>query len=377
MERRACEPRPNWQKRVESHGLHYHTLGGETYWDESACYQFRPAEIDTIEVAAYRLHEMCLEIVQEVIDQRQFGLFLIPPEFEDLVIRSWEQDDFSIYGRFDLVYDGTAPPRLLEYNADTPTALVEAAVAQWFWLTDVDPQGDQFNSIHEHLIEAWKQLRQRDDNPIHFSALSGVVEDYVTVEYLRDTAIQAGFDTDYLDVEDIGWNEARLRFIDLRERPIRQLFKLYPWEWVVREEFATQVRSTPVRWIEPPWKMILSCKSILPLLYDRFPTSPYLLPASFEPLPGDHVRKPIHGREGSNIQVVVGGKVIFETDGPYDEGPFVYQEFRPPRPFEERYPICGAWMIGGYACGLGIREDDSYITRNTSRFLPHRMNSDL
>jgi glutathionylspermidine synthase len=135
------------------------------------------------------------------------------------------------------------------------------------------------------------------------------------------------------------------------------------------------VQSANIRWIEPPWKMILSCKSILPLLYDRYPTSPYLLPASFDPLPGDYVRKPIHGREGSNIQVVVGGRTVFETDGPYGEGPFVYQEFRPPRPFAGRYPICGTWIINEEACGLGIREDDSYITRNTSRFLPHRMTS--
>ncbi len=373
MERRAVEPRPDWQKRVESHGLFYHTLGGVPYWDETACYQFRPSEIDTLEIAANRLHEMALDIVQEVIDTRQFGLFLVPPEFEDMVIRSWEQREFSIYGRFDLVYDGTAPPRLLEYNADTPTALVEAAVAQWFWLIDHDPNGDQFNSIHEQLLAAWQLLRQRDDSPIHFSALSGVVEDYVTVEYLRDTAIQAGFDTDYLDVEDIGWHHERGRFVDLRERPIRRLFKLYPWEWIIRDDFSEQVRWANVRWIEPAWKMILSCKSILPLLYDRFPTSPYLLPASFDPLPGDHVRKPVHGREGSNIQVVVGGRVVFETDGPYPDGPFVYQEFRPPRPFDGRYPICGTWIINDTACGLGIREDDSFITRNTSRFLPHRM----
>jgi glutathionylspermidine synthase len=310
-----------------------------------------------------------------VIEQRQFGLFFIPPEWEDFVIRSWEQQEFSLYGRFDLVYDGTAPPRLLEYNADTPTALVEASVAQWFWLTDHDSHGDQFNSIHERLIDGWKRLRERDDSPIHFSALSGVVEDYVTVEYLRDTAMQAGFDTDYLDVEQVGYNPTRHRFVDVRERPIKRLFKLYPWEWVIRDEFSRHVQGSNTRWIEPPWKMVLSCKSILPLLYDRFPTSPYLLPASFDPLPGDYVRKPIHGREGSNIQVVVGGNIVFETDGPYSEGPFIYQQFAPPRPFESRYPICGTWVIGDEACGLGIREDESYITRNTSRFLPHRMTS--
>jgi glutathionylspermidine synthase len=373
MERRAVEPRPRWQKRVESHGLFYHTLGGVPYWDETACYQFRPSEVDSIELAADTLHRMCLEIVEEVITQGLFGLFFIPAAFEDMVKRSWERRDPSIYGRFDLVYDGDSPPRLLEYNADTPTSLVESAVAQWFWLQDTDPGGDQFNSIHERLLEGWKALREGDDSPIHFSALSGVVEDYVTVEYLRDTAIQAGFDTDYVDVERIGWNPARRRFVDERERPIRRLFKLYPWEWVLRDDFAPHVLEAPMAWMEPPWKMILSCKSILPLLYDRFPTCPYLLPASFDPLPGNYVRKPIHGREGSNIRIVVAGEVVGETDGPYGEGPFVYQKFSPPRPFDGRYPVLGAWIVNGQACGMGIREDDETITRNTSRFVPHRM----
>jgi glutathionylspermidine synthase len=373
MERRAVEPRPNWPKRVESHGLLYHTLGGVPYWDESACYLFRPAEIDTLEAAAEDLHAKCIEVVEQVVGERLFGLFMIPPAFEEMVVRSWKYQEPGVYGRFDLVYDGTAPPKLLEYNADTPTALVEASVAQWFWLQDTEPGGDQFNSIHEKLLDAWAALRQRDDSPIHFSALSGVVEDYVTVEYLRDTAIQAGFETDYLDVEDVGYNAQSRRFVDTRDRPIRRLFKLYPWEWVVRDEFGRFVPEAPTRWVEPAWKMILSCKSILPLLWERYPHCPYLLPASFEPLGGSYVKKPIHGREGSNVQVVVDGRVVVETDGPYGEGPFVYQQFAPPRPFDGRYPICGAWVVNGKACGLGIREDGGAITRNTSRFLPHRM----
>jgi glutathionylspermidine synthase len=373
MERVALQPRPNWQKRVESHGLLYHTLGGVPYWDESACYQFRPGEIDNFQDATEALHAMCLEVVAEVIRDRYFGLFLVPPEFQDLVVKSWEQQEPTIYGRFDLAYDGSGPPRMLEYNADTPTALVEAAVAQWFWLQDTDPRGDQFNSIHEELLEAWKALRERDDSPIHFSALSGVVEDYVTVEYLRDTAIQAGFDTDYLDVEQIGWDLARRHFVDGRNRPIRRMFKLYPWEWMLRDEFGKLVPTARTRWVEPPWKMILSCKSILPLLWDRFPDCPYLVPASFDPLEGDFVRKPVHGREGSNVTVVIGGQVVHETDGPYGEGPFVYQRLVPLKPFDGHYPVLGTWFVNGKSCGLGIREDDAMITRNTSRFIPHCM----
>jgi glutathionylspermidine synthase len=377
MQRLALEPRPNWQKRVESHGLLYHTLGGEPYWDETACYQFRSAEIDNLELATEALHRMCLDVVVEVIQERSFGLFLIPPEFEEMVVRSWEEQEPSIYGRFDLAYDGSGPPRLLEYNADTPTALVEAAVAQWFWVQDHDPRGDQFNSIHERLIDGWKALRERDPSPIHFSALSGVVEDYVTVEYLRDTAIQAGFETDYLDVEQVGWDGPHGRFVDRHDRPIERLFKLYPWEWLVRDEFGQHIPRAATRWVEPAWKMILSCKSILPLLYDRYPDSPYLVPASFEPsakvLGGRYVRKPVHGREGSNIQVVVDGRVVHQTGGPYDDGPFVYQQLVPVRPFDGRYPVLGTWVINGVACGMGIREDGALITQNTSRFLPHLM----
>lgn len=374
MHRINVDPRPNWQKRVESKGFFYHTLRGEKYWDESATYQLTSYEVDTLDIAASTLHEMCMELVQEVIDQRRFGLFYIPKQFEEMVIRSWEEREPSIYGRFDLAYDGVGAPKLLEYNADTPTALVEASVVQWFWLKDVDERGDQFNSIHERLIEAWQALREHDDRPIHFTALEGNVEDYVTVEYLRDTAIQAGFETLYLDVEQIGWNEHRREFVDTAGMPLHRCFKLYPWEWILREEFGNHVPQASTRWIEPAWKMILSCKSILPMLYERYPECPYLLPASFQEIEGgNYVVKPIHAREGSNIKLVVNGRVQQETDGPYAECPTIYQQLAPMKAHHGHYPVFGCWIVNGVSCGLGIREDDTMITRNTSRFVPHQM----
>lgn len=373
MHRISVDPRPNWQKRVEQHGLMFHTLRGERYWDESAAYQLSSYEIDQLELAANTLHEMCLDLVQEVIDQRMFGLFMIPKEFEEMVIRSWEEQEPSIYGRFDFAYDGVGAPKLLEYNADTPTALLEASIVQWQWLKDIDERGDQFNSIHERLIEAWKALRERDDGPIVFSALEGIPEDYITVEYLRDTAIQAGFDTDYIDVELIGWNRASRTFVERSGRPIHRLFKLYPWEWIVREEFGKNVLVAPTKWTEPAWKMILSCKSILPMLYDRHPDNPYLLPASFEPLEGNYVRKPVHAREGANITVVINGQTRIATDGVYADSPSVYQALAPMKAHDGHYPVYGTWIVNGVACGLGIREDDTMVTQNTSRFVPHQM----
>jgi len=142
-------------------------------------------------------------------------------------------------------------------------------------------------------------------------------EDFITVEYLRDTAIQAGLETEYLDIEQIGWDSLHHTYVDLSGRPIHALFKLYPWEWLIREDFGAHIPSVRMTWIEPAWKMLLSSKALLPLLYEKFPDSPLLLPASFDPLLGDYIRKPILGREGANMQIVRGGQVVFETQGPY------------------------------------------------------------
>ena len=111
----------------------------------------------------------------------------------------------------------------------------------------------------------------------------------------------------------------------------------------------------------------------MPLLYDRHPDSPYLLPASFRELPGDYVRKPVHGREGANISVIRGGRPVEVTDGVYDESPNVYQAIAPMKSYDGRYPVFGVWVVNGMACGLGIREDGTMITQNTSRFVPHHM----
>jgi len=372
MLRRQSTPRQNWPQIVESQGMHYHSLDDVPYWDESAYYEFTAAEIDTLEEATYELDRMCLEAVQHVIDEDRFDEFLIPVEFRDFIRRSWEQDEHSVYGRFDLAYDGTFEPKLLEYNADTPTSLLEAAVIQWYWLQDKFPSASQFNSIHERLLEIWQVLARATSGTWYFASVAGSVEDYMNVNYLRDVAAQAGAQTAYIAMEDIGWNAAGRVFTDTEENPIRHCFKLYPWEWMYRDEFGCHLVEAACQWMEPPWKAILSNKAILPVLWELFPDSPYLLQASFEPLPeGNYVKKPILGREGANIQVFEHGKLFLQTDGPYD-GPAIYQEIWPLPRFDDKYFACvGSWIVNGWACGMGIREDESLVTGNLSRFIPH------
>ncbi len=372
MQRIRTITRPNWQAAVEALGFHFHSVGEQPYWDESAYYQFTSAEIDGIEKATYELDKMCLAAVQQVIDRNLYEQFQIPPQCIPWIAKSWERDEQTVYGRFDLALDPHGVPKLLEYNADTPTSLLEAAVIQWHWMKERHADLDQFNSIHERLIEAWAAVKPTLHGAMYFTCMRESLEDFMTIAYLRDTAMQAGLETAHIALEDIGWNHGRRLFVDERESHISDCFKLYPWEWMIREQFAEMLLTDTTRWLEAPWKMILSNKAILPLLYEMFPKSPYLLPASFQQPSGNYVRKPILSREGANVQVVVNGQTIAQTEGDYGE-PFVYQAWQPTRNFDGNYPIIGSWMVNGYACGIGIREDRTPITQNTSRFVPHVM----
>lgn len=371
MRRVTAPPRAHWRHEAEKIGFTYHTIDGDLYWDEGGWYEFSLAEIEEIEVATNTLHALCLQAVQVVLDQDRLDEFGIPSEFHPWVRASWDNDEPTVYGRFDLAWDGKSPPKLLEYNADTPTALFEAAVVQWHWLQSVHPGLDQFNSLHENLIEAWEYLRRHGIANISFAATAGHEEDFANVTYLRDTAAQAGIGTQYLDVSSIGFDSTNKFFVDTDGEPIHRLFKLYPWEWMIFEEFGRHLIDSRTQWLEPPWKLLLSNKAMLVVLWELFPDCDYLLPTAWQPFPGDYVRKPILSREGSNIQVVRNGMVEQETYGPYSHQPTIYQAHHPLMNSEGRYAVLGSWIVGDTACGLGIREDINPVTHDTSRFVPH------
>ncbi len=371
MRRLTAPPRIDWVRDVEEIGFTYHTIDGDVYWDEAGWYEFSLSEIEEIEAATNRLHEMSLQAVQVVLDDDRFEEFGIPPAFRDWIRASWDNDEPTLFGRFDLAYDGRTPPKLLEYNADTPTALFEAAVVQWHWQQAVHPELDQFNSLHEQLIDAWKYLRKQGLKRLSFSATADHEEDFGNVTYLRDTAAQGGIATDYLDVSAIGFDSQRRTFVGINGEPINNMFKLYPWEWMIGEEFGSHLLTAETHWLEPPWKMLLSNKALLVLLWEMFPGHENLLAADWEPLNGDYVRKPILSREGSNIQLVRRGEVELETEGPYADESVIYQAFHPLANMGRGHAVLGSWIIGDTACGLGMREDENPITHNTSRFVPH------
>ena len=395
MKRISITPRAGWQQKVESVGLVFHTPEDERpdgeqarpYWDESAAYSFTAAEIDTLEAAGNELQTMCLAAAQHIIDNKRYAELNIPWAAIPAIEWAWENEPPAIYGRFDVSWAGAASgqaPKLLEYNADTPTSLLEAAVVQWHWLKEmpeslVSSKPDQFSSIHEKLIAKWKDLDSYLAKPVYFAALD-YPEDQLTTVYLRDTAEQAGVKTLQMYMAEIGWNDELQAFLDPNEDQMFSVFKLYPWEAMLAEEFGPHALDTyqAVRWIEPIWKMLLSNKGILPILWELYPGHENLLEAHFDSPKNMHsyVKKPLLSREGSNITLVRPDQQAIQTDGPYVGQKMVYQALAPEAMFAEangkpRYPVLGLWMVDQACCGLGIRESAGPITDNLSSFVPH------
>ena len=384
MKRENLIPRPDWPAKMEALGFGFHSIDG-IYWDERACYAFTAAEIDTLEAATAACHEMCLAAAQYVIDKNLYHLFAIPPAFIPMIEQSWNNDEATFFGRFDFSWDAglasSSAPKMLEYNADTPTSLIEASVAQWYWLKEVKPDADQFNSLHEKMIERFKEIKVElgaglNANTIHFSCVGDSEEDVGNLDYLCDVAMQAGLNAPFIDIADIGWDSVAKKFADSNNTEIKALFKLYPWEWMVREAFGMNLLDSPMRVIEPAWKMLLANKAILPILWALYPDHPNLLPAFFEPqkFVTDFVKKPLLSREGGNVTIKTGNREI-AIPGEYGAEGFIYQAFHPVPNFREggadNYMVIGSWIIGDEPAGIGIREDESPVTKNTSRFLPH------
>ena len=384
MRRAAIAERAGWRDIADAQGFTFHHDGGEQYWDERACYVFTLEEIERgIEEPTVELHAMCLDLVADVVgSQELMERLAIPAEHRDFVAGSWKANAPSLYGRFDFAYDGEGPAKLLEYNADTPTSIYETGFFQWAWLEALIadkrvPDGaDQFNSLHEKLIARFAEIFAKGSF-VHFTSVESEVEDRQTVRYLEDLARQAGLEPKFVAIDKIGI-DAEGKFVDEESFIVGAIFKLYPWEDLLRERYADKLTGAGTLWLEPAWKAVLSNKGMLPLLWDRHKGHPNLLPAFFDgdaaskaELGNSYVRKPLFSREGWDVELVDEGRRMKGRPAGYgEEGHVVQALARLPR-MTGKYPVVGSWIVGAEAAGLSIREDRSRVTRNLSRFVPH------
>ncbi|MEG8040734.1 glutathionylspermidine synthase family protein [Sphingomonas sp. LR60] len=238
------------------------------------------------------------------------------------------------------------------------------------------PDADQYNRLHDALVARFDALLT-PGSTLHFASVADHEEDRQTVRYLEDTARQAGLDPAFVAIDRIGVDEDG-QFVDEESVLIAALFKLYPWEDMLREPYAAHLPATKTMFLEPAWKAILSNKGMLPLLWERHRGHPNLLPAAFADdavgaaaIGERFVRKPLFSREGWDIELHDGSAEDRGPEGGYGEEGHIVQALSPLPVFDGQHAVIGSWIVGDEPVAMSIREDDGPITRDLARFVPH------
>lgn len=349
------------------------------------------------EAAAYyeagnALYDMYVEAGQYVIDNDLFLELDIPYNLVDHITRSWDNDHRHLYGRFDFAggVDGL-PIKLIEFNADTPTSLFETAVVQWALLkANGMNEAAQFNTVYNSIRDNFRRLVTGDADPaefgayyrfqnILFSSIAGLPEDERTTRFLQQMASDAGFQTDFCYMHEVGFLEDQGIFNPSNVR-FDYWFKLYPWEDIALQTDGINgilddiTRNTDTVILNPAYTLLFQSKGIMKVLYELFPDSPYLLETGYQPLQGKkQVAKTMFGREGANTTIYdAAGNILKQMPGEYQRYRQVYQEFAEyPKDAQGRNYQAGVFFAWE-ACGLGFRRGGEIID-NLSKFVAHRV----
>ncbi|MDY3049687.1 MAG: glutathionylspermidine synthase family protein [Rothia sp. (in: high G+C Gram-positive bacteria)] len=390
--------RQDWEQTIAREGLIYSLEGPEDtdhYWNEFAAYEFSVAEALWIQEQVEQAHQMCLAAIDHIISGPLKYRLGLSEQALKLAIDSWRWHEYDFYGRFDFIYNPDQHSlKLLEYNADTPTGLVETAVSQssWFKGQQMAMRGyKEWNDLGHAFAARWAQIKKRVKHPVlHLACVNPDIdelgEDLENLKVVAHAASMAGWETHLIYIDDLRWKADSRIWQDGQGRRVYNLFKLYPWEDMVEDAYGQVLFEGGYQalenWFEPAWKMFLSNKVLLQALWELYPNHPLLLPTSLEADHGftDWVKKPIFGREGDGIVVEAPsyGVQAAHTDGYMTatarEDEYIYQQYVHPPSFSGQdqsvhYPVLGAWVVGGKAMAFGVRESDGAITDGYCRFV--------
>jgi glutathionylspermidine synthase len=375
---------------LEKLGFAWHTDNDNTPYIADELVVINEAQAQAYYDAANELYDMYIKAGEFVIEHNLLHDIGIPFNLVELVKESWENDvHWHLYGRFDLAGGiDDKPIKLLEFNADTPTALFETAIVQWALLkyNGMD-ETRQFNALYEALRDNFRRIVTLYDDPDRFdslyegwrflfSSVQGNIEEEQTVRLLQHIAEDAGFNTAFAYADEVAFDAKDGIFVD--DTNYELWFKLIAWEEIALEEpdlamLLTQiVKNRKAIIFNPAYTLMFQSKGMLPILWELFPGHPLLLESSFQPLEGmKQVQKPFFGREGESIRILnEEGNIIKGEPGAYDNFKSVYQAYTElPQDEQGRYYQAGVFYAYE-ACGLGYRRGGA-ILNNTSKFVGH------
>ena len=375
---------------LESLGFVWHTDSDETSYISDELIVITEEEAEAYYEATNTLYDMVVEAAEHVVENNLFHEIGIPFNLVEVIKESWENDvHWHLYGRFDLAggLDGK-PIKLLEFNADTPTALFETAIIQWAMLKqDGLEESSQFNALYEALVDNFKRLvtleedvsdfeERYDGWGFLFTSVKGNSEEENTVRLLQHIATEAGYETEFAYIDDIEFSPEEGIFY--QEKNYELWFKLIPWEDIALEEsdlamlLTNIIKNQKAIIFNPAYTLLFQSKGLLKILWDLYPEHPLLLETSFEPLDAKkQVEKPIFGREGGSVTIIdENNQKVASVDGDYDSHKMVYQAYTA-LPTDSQGQCYQAGVFYAYeACGLGFRKGGK-ILDNMSKFVGH------
>lgn len=381
---------PLKNEQLEKLGFTWHTDNDNSKYISDSLVKITQNEAEAYYEAVNEIYDMYAEAAEYVIENNLFFELGIPFNLIEAIKKSWESDvHWHVYGRFDLAGGlDSKPIKLIEFNADTPTALFETALLQWALLKENGMNEDkQFNNVYESIKQNFKRLitlfddtelfdERYDGWKILFSSIHGNDEEEATTRLLQQIATDAGFNTGFEYLGDVRFDEDGI--YDRDENQYEYWFKLYPWEDIAVDEPELATTLTNIMQnqnaiiLNPAYTLLFQSKGMLKILYDLFPDSPYLLKTSFEPLKGiKYVEKSVFGREGANVKIVdADGTILNEQEGPYGNYKKVYQEYVDFNKDENGSKYQAGVFFAYEACGMGFRKGGE-IMNNISKFVGH------
>ena len=384
------ETKPLDTDYLEKIGFVWHTDSDETSYLSNQLVQVTTDEAEAYYEAGNELYDMFVAAGEFVVENDLFHDIGIPFNLVEQIKESWENDvHWHLYGRFDLAggIDGH-PIKLLEFNADTPTALFETAIVQWAMLKQNGmDESSQFNIVYDKLLDNFKRLVTLDESveefeerydgwKFLFTAIRGNAEEENTVRLLQHIATEAGYETEFAYMDEVEFDSSEGIFYE--DEAYELWFKLVPWEDIAIEEsdlaalLGDIIANQKAIIFNPAYTLMFQTKGIMKVLWDLYPDHPLLLKTSFEPLEGiKQVKKPIFGREGGSVSILdTDGSVLLLEEGEYDNYAHVYQEFVE-LPRDSDGACYQAGLFYAYeSCGLGFRKGGE-IMNNMSKFVGH------
>ncbi|MGB5917699.1 glutathionylspermidine synthase family protein [Arcobacter sp.] len=383
--------KPLTSEYLESIGFVWHTDEDETSYIADQIVQVSEKEANAYYEATNELYDMFCEAGDYVIENNLFHEINIPFNLVNIIKESWENDvHWHLYSRFDLAGGiDEKPIKLIEFNADTPTAVFETAIIQWAMLkaNNLD-EASQFNNLYDALKDNFKRIITMEDDiekfeefykdlgwKILFSSIASSGEDINTTKLLQHIATEAGFNTDFEYIDKVQFNDEGIFKDDVN---FEFWFKLIPWENIAIDEnelaliLEDIVANKKAIIFNPAYTLMFQSKGFMKILWDLYPNHPLLLETSFEPLVGKkQVEKRCFGREGANVAIINSDNSLdMKTDGDYEGFKAIYQEYVE-LPTDENGDSYQAGVFYAYeACALGFRKGGK-ILNNMSKFVGH------